>query len=263
LRADPRFNIDYTSDFVARGNYLQGSHDLESFRGELQAAYLQHNGPGSHAGSQAEAAEWEASPSFEGNSGLMRIPTADAVADGTLFAGISYMDRDHSKVISDETDAMPVFAGVGFLPNLELIGRLTFFHDVKAFDWPYNLDRSFNLHYRLMPQDEWTPAVAVGAQDITFGTTTSFLGKAEYVVGSWEWADWRLHLGAGSGRYDPVFAGVEWAVPGKHRVHLMTEYDSEFVNAGVRLLEDWGSVNLSLLGLSELTGAVSFKTQLH
>ena len=193
----------------------------------------------------------------------MRIPTADAIADGTLLAGISYMDREHSKVISDDTDAMPVFVGAGFLPNLELIGRLTFFHDVKAFDWPYNLDRSFNVHYRLMPQKGWTPAVAIGAQDVTFGTTTSFLGKAEYVVGSWEHADWRLHLGAGSGRYDPAFAGVEWAVPGRHRVHLMTEYDSEFVNAGVRLLEDWGSVNLSLLGMSELTGAVSLNTQLR
>ncbi|GEM_PF-6492978 len=263
LRADPRLNVDYSSDFVAGGNYLQGSNDLESFRGELQAAYLQHHGVGSQRDQRVAPTEWEASPSFEGNSGLMRIPTADAIADGTLLAGISYMDREHSKVISDDTDAMPVFVGAGFLPNLELIGRLTFFHDVKAFDWPYNLDRSFNVHYRLMPQKGWTPAVAIGAQDVTFGTTTSFLGKAEYVVGSWEHADWRLHLGAGSGRYDPAFAGVEWAVPGRHRVHLMTEYDSEFVNAGVRLLEDWGSVNLSLLGMSELTGAVSFNTQLR
>ena len=161
------------------------------------------------------------------------------------------------------TDAMPTFIGAGFLPNLELVGRLTFFHDVKAFNWPYNLDRSFNVHYRACGQRGWLPAVAIGAQDVSYGTTTSYLGKAEYIVGTWERADWRLHLGAGSGRFDPVFAGVEYAVAGEHEIHLMTEYDSDFVNAGVRFIGDWGSVDVGLLGMSRLTGAVTFETTLH
>lgn len=264
LRTDPRVSVDYTSDFTQMGDYLQGSHDLQSFRGQLDAAYLQHHGNLPVSGADLVAEEgWPAVPSLEGTSGLMRIPTADVAPEGTLLAGISYMDRSHSKVRSAVTDAMPTFIGAGFLPNLELVGRLTFFHDVKAFNWPYSLDRSFNVHYRACGQRGWLPAVAIGAQDVSYGTTTSYLGKAEYIVGTWERADWRLHLGAGSGRFDPVFAGVEYAVAGEHEIHLMTEYDSDFVNAGVRFIGDWGSVDVGLLGMSRLTGAVTFETTLH
>ncbi len=266
MRSNPAVSVDYKSNLSVQGDYLQGSHDLESFRGEISPAYLAAHGE-RLADDPEEAPEtaWPAAPSYEGNSGLMRIPTADVTPDGRLLAGMSYFDREHSKVPDNETDAMPTFVGVGFLPNLELVGRLTFFHDVKAFDWNYNLDRSFNIHYQLKSQTEdWVPAVAVGAQDVTFGTTTSYVGEAEYAVGTWQRENMRVHLGLGSGRLKPVFGGFELALERGNRTHLITEYDSDYVNAGARwFLADWGTASIGLLGMDELTGSISFQTDLQ
>ena len=82
LRTDPRVSVDYTSDFTQMGDYLQGSHDLQSFRGQLDAAYLQHHGNLPAPGADLVAEEgWPAAPSLEGTSGLMRIPTADVAPE--------------------------------------------------------------------------------------------------------------------------------------------------------------------------------------
>lgn len=265
-RADTAFATEYLSDYSFQGDSLQGPYDLDSFRGELAASYLRYHGERLlDDRGEPSAADWPAAPSFEGTSGLLRIPTADVVPEGRLLTGISYMDRDHSKVHGADTDAMPTFIGIGFLPNLELVGRLTFFHDVQAFSWPYNLDRSFNLHYRINSQrGEWFPALAVGAQDVRYGTTSSYLGQAQYVVGTWRHDNWRVHLGLGNGRYHPVFGGMDVLLPGARRMHLMADYDSQYVNTGLRVfLGDWATASVGLLGLKELSGAVTFQTDLR
>ncbi len=266
VRTDTAVSAEYLSNFAVQGDYLQGPHDLDSFRGELSASYLQHHGQRLlDEPNGVTAPDWPVAPSFEGTSGLLRIPTADVAPEGRLLTGISYMDRGHSKVRSADTDAMPTFIGAGFLPNLELVGRLTFFHDVKAFSWNYNLDRSFNAHYRIKPQrGAWNPALAVGVQDVSYGTTTSYLGQAEYIVGTWRHDNWRAHLGFGTGRYEPVFGGVDLALTGEHRVHLMADYDSDYVNTGLRVfLGDWGTASIGLLGMEDIAGAVTFQTDLR
>lgn len=264
-RTNPAVSIDYVSNFGAYGDYLRGPQDLESFRGELSPAYLGSHGEKLVDHPSTMLPDWPAAPSYEGSSGLMRIPTADVLPDGRLFAGVSYFDRDHSKVIANTTDAMPAFVGAGFLPNLELVGRLTFFHDVKAFDWDFNLDRSFNAHYRLNRQrGDWFPAFAIGAQDVTFGTSTSYLGTAEYLVGTLRRDNLRAHIGIGSGRFSPIFGGFDMAVEDGSRLHLMAEYDSDYINAGARwFLDDWGTASIGLLGLEALTGSISFETDLQ
>ena len=266
LRCDTAFKIDYMSNLGVQGDYLQKGQDLNSFRGELSAPYVGHQTErllGEEGQEGAAAACWPASPSLEGNSGLIRIPTADVMSDGELLAGISYMDKEHSRVVSAKTDAMPLFFGVGLLPNLELVGKVTVFHDVKAFDWGYNTDRSFNAHYRVWPQKENRPAVAVGAQDVTFATTSSYLGKSQYVVGTWAAERYRIHLGWGRERLSGPFGGLEYALRCDHRLQAMMDYDTEFVNAGLRgFLNKWITVDMSLLGLSDLGGAVVFKTEL-
>ncbi len=263
-RLDTTLTLDYVSNFNVQGDYLRGPHDLESFRGEISPAYLQEHGERLLRDRSRETEEaWPAAPSYEGTSGLIRIPTADVAPDGRLFTGVSYFDSQHSKVRGADTDAMPTFIGVGFLPNLELVGRLTFFYDVKAFNWDYNLDRSFNVHYRLNRQHDWFPALAVGAQDVNFGTTTSYIGQAEYIVGTWQHDQVRLHLGLGSGKLDPFFAGLEMVVPGESRLHLMADYDSDYVNTGLRwFMGEWGTASIGVLGMEDVTGSVTFHTDL-
>lgn len=265
LRSARAFDIGYMSNFGVKGDYLQYGQDLDSFRGELSASYLRdHAGRLLDGSLQSARPRWPGSLTTDGTSGLVRIPTADVVPDGTLLAGVSFMDAAHSRVVTDRTDAMPIMVGVGILPNLELVGKVTVFHDVEAFDWGFNTDRSFNAHYRLWKQKRYVPAVAIGAQDVTFATTTSYLGKAQYIVGTWEGRRWRLHGGLGRDRLDGLFGGMDYDLLGDQRVHLMVDYDTRYVNAGIRgFFGDAVNVDISLLGLGGLSGAVILHRQLR
>jgi hypothetical protein len=265
LRSDTAFKAEYMSNLALQGDYLQNGQDLASFRGELSAPYVEQQVSRvlGERGEDEIAAQWPTSQSHEGTSGLIRIPTADVIPDGTLLAGVSYMDAEHSRVVTATTDAIPVFVGIGLLPNLELVGKVTIFNDVTAFDWNVNTDRSFNAHYRLLQQRGNRPAVAIGAQDVTFGTTSSYLGKAEYVVGTWAAERYRLHLGWGKKRLDGPFGGVEYALRPDRRLQVMMDYDTEFCSLGLRgFVSKWVTLDVSLLGLSDLGGAVVFRTEL-
>lgn len=267
LRSDTAFGLRYRSDPALLGDYLQNGQDLASFRGELSAPYLRRH-PGRVADERrpSPASGWPASPSLEGNSGLIRIPTAEVIPDGTLLVGASYMDEEHSRAATEKpTNAMPLFVGLGLLPGLEVVGKVTILHDVEAFGWSHNLDRSFNVQCRLLRQGRSTPAVAVGAQDVAFGTTTSYVhGEAQYAVGTWEARRYRLHLGLGRERLGGVFGGVDYALSSDHKLHLMMDYDTRFLNAGLRGFAGRRvTLDVSLLGMSDLGGAVTFRTELR
>jgi hypothetical protein len=183
--------------------------------------------------------------------------------DGTLLGGISYMDRDHSRVVAGRSDAMPIFVSMGLLPNLELVGKITILHDLRAFAWGFSTDRSFGLQYRLCQQGPNRPALAIGAQDVSFAAETQEIGKTEYIVSTWAEPRWRVHLGFGKDRLDGVFGGVNVALSSNRRLQLLMDYDTEFVNAGLRgFVGKWLTLDASLLGLSKLGGAVVFRTEL-
>jgi hypothetical protein len=264
LRPAPYFLADYWSTPHARGDYLRGDHDLASFRGELTGPYLSSHA-GRLLGRAAQASKhWPLAPSFEGTSGLMRIPTADVAPEGTIAIGAAFIDRDHCKA-KVRTSVVPLYGAIGFLPGLEIVGRLSILHDVEPPfpDWPYGMDRAFHLHYRVVRQSRWMPAIAVGMQDVQYGTRTTYIGKATYIVGTWQEGRWRFHLGAGRNRLVDVFGGVEYDLGG-HRVHLMAEYDGSYTNAGARVfLGDWGSLDVGALGLSRLCGAVVLRKSLQ
>jgi hypothetical protein len=265
LRTAPFLEEDYHSNAIAQGDYLQGDYDLRRFRGELTAPYVRAHGERIVGGaSPREQPSWPVAPSFEGTSGLLRIPTADVAPDGQVSLGVAWIDRNHSKATA-RTSVMPLYGSLGLLPNLEIVTRLSILHDVESDfrDWPYAMDRSFSLHYRVLRQTKSMPAVAIGAQDVQFGTRSSYIGRAEYVVGTWQQGDWRLHMGAGKDRLGSVFGGLDWNL-WRHRAHLMAEYDGDYVNVGARLfLGSWGSVDVGALGLSGLSGAVVFHTLLR
>jgi hypothetical protein len=265
VRSATAFKIDYSSNLGLTGDYLQNGQDLASFRGEPTAPYVAGH-PERLLGEvcQPMPADWPASPSLEGTTGLIRIPTAEVAADGTLQGGVTYMDRDHSRLAGAPSDAMPIFVSMGLLPNLEIVGKVTIFHDTRAFDWGFNTDRSFNVHYRLCKQSPHRPAIAIGAQDISFAAETQEIGKSEYIVSTWAAHRWRAHAGIGKDRLDGVFGGVNVDLTGNRRLQLLVDYDTQYVNAGVRgFVGNWLALDASLLGMSKLGGAVVFRTELR
>jgi len=125
------------------------------------------------------------------------------------------------------------------------------------------LDRSFHLHYRILKPTKELPAIAIGAQDIRFGTRTTYIGRAEYIVATWTQERWRLHLGAGQHRLEGVFGGIDYDLLGHHKIHLLAEYDTQYFNFGARMfLGKWGNIDIGTLGASKLCGAVVLRTWL-
>jgi len=215
--------------------------DLRRFRGDLSLPYVRRHPEHLFGGIAAPTRRerWVA-PSFEGTTGLIRIPTADVTPDGHYVLGTSFIPKQQTSGLhAGKSRSEPAYATVGFLPNLELSLRLTFYPDVgshfdgRDVDWPYDLDRSLAAQYRLRRQHGWLPALGVGMQDINVGEDSSKVGRAAYLVASHQHGPLGLHLGTGTGRFEGVFGGVELDLG--NRVRLLAEYDAEDFNAGLRV----------------------------
>lgn len=267
LRSNTAFDLEYHSDLKLTGNYLQGAQSLSEFRGELSPAYVHNRLVAALAPVESpHTAVWPQAFSLEGASGLIRIPTADVLPEGTVLAEVAYIDDKHTRFTSVRpTNVKPLVVGFGLLPGLEINGRLSILNDVEAYSWSHNLDRSMNLHYRLRRQRGNTPALAVGLQDASFGTVVSYIGgESRYLVSTWADERYRLHLGYGTGRLQGLFGGLDLAPRTDHKLHLLMDYDTEFLNAGLRLFLGRGlSLDMSLLGMETLSGSVAYRTALR
>jgi len=263
LRTSDYLALDY---FTARGTpgteMLRGDHDLRAFRGELTGPYLtadsrRRAGPRQIMSEQS----WMLGPSQEGISGLIRIPTADVIPDGSYRVGASFIASDYTRGgYTGRSDMIPTFVNVGLLPRLELGFRLSIFPDVEPLrfpNWHYSTDRSVFAHYQLWPQHGNLPAVAVGAQDIGFHNDAEVVGRAEYIVATEQLGDLRLHLGRGTKRLSGLFGGAEYRI--SPRMALIGEYDTDWVNYGLRTAPDqsW-RVDLTLTDSRAIGGSVSY-----
>jgi hypothetical protein len=114
-----------------------------------------------------------AAPSSGGQSGIINTPSARIEPDGTWTLGYSY-SRPYAAAYSD----------VVLFPNLAV--TLSGFRIMNTPGFPDNpaygdyKDKRADLKFRLFPEGEWMPEVAIGTQDF-FGTR---LFGAEYLVGS-------------------------------------------------------------------------------
>ncbi|MCL5104666.1 MAG: YjbH domain-containing protein [Armatimonadetes bacterium] len=164
-------------------------------------------------------------PSFRGYTGLMVVPSADALGKGEWNAGFFFEDVA-SGTVND------IVANYGFAQGLEF-GINRFRRDEESDH------RTFlNAKYRFMPETANRPAVALGLADITDEIETTVYAVASKSLGcgvrSWEGEvlSPRLHVGFGGGRLSGLFAGATAFVG--NRVELMAEWDSNNVNAGAR-----------------------------
>ena len=266
-RISPSVDLDYTSTLLPVGDAMWDAPDLRGFRGELTLPYIRSHPERLVAGMAlpSEEDEWHVAPSFEGVTGLIRTPSADVIPDGHYVLGCSWIPKQYtSGVHKGRSRSRPTFATVGFLPNLELNFRFTFYDDVTpqfsgiVTQWPYDLDRSFSGQYRLWRQKGWRPALVIGAQDIKFGDDSPKVGRAEYIVGTRQLNNVRLHLGTGGGRYRGIFGGIETRL-GDH-IKLIGEYDTNDVNLGLRLHSSHGlTLDAAWLDTADFGAAVSYE----
>jgi hypothetical protein len=263
LRTSDYLALSYFTDRGTPGTeMLRGDHDLRAFRGELTGPYLTADSRRRTGPRQVMAEHtYVPAPSHEGISGLIRIPTADVIPDGSYRVGASFIDSDYTRgAHAGRSDMIPTFVNVGLLPGLEMGFRLNIFPDVEPLrfpNWHYSTDRSVFAHYQLWPQHGSLPAVAIGAQDISFRDDAEVVGRAEYIVATQQLGALRLHLGRGTKRLSGLFGGAEYCIsPG---LAVIGEYDTDWFNYGLRAAPNrsW-RVDLTLTDSRAIGGAVSY-----
>lgn len=167
-----------------------------------------------------------AAPSFFGYTGLVRVPTADALDhDDWNVAAVALN-------LEEGADSNIYAANLGLAQGLE-VG----FARVK----PENEsgETYLNAKYRFSGEEQDRPAVAAGVIDFTDEVDTTVyvvLGKMlghGYGSSYGEISSPRVHFGVAGGQLDGVFGGVSAVLA--QRIMLMVEYDTADVNIGARL----------------------------
>ena len=163
-----------------------------------------------------------AAPSVNGPTGLINSPTADVLRPGQLTLG--YYHLKDGGVASFNTNVAP---------NLEL--------GVAAFRYDGQSNTNYiNAKFAVMPETVLAPGLAIGVEDISNNAERSV-----YAVASKAFPfGFRIHAGAGGGRFNGVFAGIEKTI---NPISIMTgssafpsttliaEYDGKTMNYGARM----------------------------
>lgn len=196
---------------------------------------------GLSAGEQVKAQDRPfVSPSNIGVTGLMEIPTARILEDGRMRLGSSHVDPFRT-----------YYFGLGFLPGLEVNGRVTEVLNEKITTpgwegYGNTKIREFDAKYQILAESRLLPAVAVGANDL-FGDNVTF--STQYLVLSRQIYPLDFTLGYGFGRIRGPFGGVELKL-WKDRLSLMAEYnpidyDKDRLIGGVRNQPDFPKIGFS------------------
>ncbi len=170
------------------------------------------------------ACAWSAEPSLLGPTGLLTVPTADAL-------GMLQWDVGAANVwAADGPDTSIIYANVGLLPRLEIGGARLSPEDGEA-------ETLLNAKLRVVSLPGKT-RIAVGAFDLTDQIDRSLYAVVSHDLGAGivsphgEFTNPQIHVGVGGGRFDSIFGGVSVIVGG--RADVMAEYDGSNVNLGVR-----------------------------
>lgn len=163
-----------------------------------------------------------AAPSINGSTGLINTPTADVLRAGQLSLGYYHL----------KDGGVGIF-NTNIAPNLE-IGLAGFRYDGQQ-------NRNVvNAKFGLVPETVLTPGVAVGVEDIS-----NTEKRSAYVAASKALPfGFRIHAGAGNGRFNGIFAGLEKTInpvsiiTGNNAfpaTTLIAEYDGKNMNYGARM----------------------------
>lgn len=173
-------------------------------------------------------------PSFRGYTGLMVVPSADALGKGEFNAGLFY-ENVANQTIND------VVVNYGLAQGLEFgVDRFQLGSDSDGDDGTFRSGHQtlLNAKYRFVPETMSHPAIAAGIADITNEIQTTVYAVASKTIGCdmrvWEGENLspRIHVGFGGGRLSGLFAGATAFVG--NRLELMAEWDSKDVNVGAR-----------------------------
>jgi len=231
------------------------------------------------------------SPSADGTTGLIMIPTAEFTEDGQVYLGAGYISNPYGMGApgneGERHRRIPYFVTLGFLPFLEVSLRVNTCPEVRGGPpgSAYGMfkDRCVSVRFRLWDGRKGFPKTVLGVHDAlaVFGGTGAIHFNSFYLVLTREiprLPGASFHLGFGLDRSPAIsndkgitwlkanelsgpFIGTDYRVTGWAR--LMAEYDTERLNLGIRLGPVHGlEGDLSLLGLKKFGGKLSLSLKL-
>lgn len=169
------------------------------------------------------AGAFAATPSQQGQSGYINMPSAWVEADGTLMTGYSY-DGPYGSYWGSAT-VLPFLQLTGRYVSITGIRGITDKEGVYGSNYGRYKDKVMDAKVRLWSESEWMPSVAVGQTD-AFGTE---LFRGTYVVASKSFGRLRnieASIGYASRRPSGIFAGVRYGIPAAPHWALVAEYDA-------------------------------------
>lgn len=159
-----------------------------------------------------------ATPSLNGQTGLIAMPDARMEADGTLGIGYSF-DKPYSTM----------WLNSNVLPFLQVNGRFIGIRNTGAFSGQHKIsygsykDKVIDIKLQLLSEGAYLPDFSIGKSDL-FGTG---LFDSYFAVGTKKINELDFTLGYGGGKISGAFAGVKWALPvTSGRWAVLAEYDA-------------------------------------
>jgi membrane-associated phospholipid phosphatase len=164
-----------------------------------------------------------ATPTQQGQSGYINMPSAWVEPDGTFTAGYGY-DGPYGAYWGTAT-VLPFLQLTGRYVSITGVRGITNQHTGYGSNYGRYKDKVLDGKVRLWQEAEWMPSVAVGRTDL-FGTE---LFKGTYAVASKSFG--RFHnveasIGYGNRRPSGVFAGVRYAPLAAPGWAFVAEYDA-------------------------------------
>ena len=162
-----------------------------------------------------------ATPTVQGQSGYINMPSASVEADGTFSMGYGY-----------DSPYGAFWASATMLPFLQMTGRYVSITGISGFNDPTRAatygrykDKVVDAKLRLWEEGDWLPSVAFGMTDL-LGTE---LFKGKYLVATKTFGarkNIEASVGYGRKRPDGLFAGVRWTPENLPNWSLVAEYDA-------------------------------------
>lgn len=163
-----------------------------------------------------------AAPSVNGSTGLINNPSSDVLREGEFSLGYYHL----------KDGGVGIF-NTNILPKLEI--------GVAGFRYDHQDNENYvNAKFSILSESVLNPGLAVGIEDIANTRERSAYAVASKALPF----GFRMHVGAGNGRFDGVFAGIEKTLnpisvlTGNNvfpATTLIAEYDGKHMNYGARM----------------------------
>lgn len=208
---------------------------------------------------------------LEGLSGLIFIPTAELQNDGTVSIGVNYLDKELVSFSGHKDNAFTPFVTLTYLPFVELSFRIT--RLIKSEITTQGIgDRTISARFRITEEEKYFPSVLIGFHDLlaVFGGEGAIHNNALYLTAS-KHINFDspknflgLHIGYGTDavkanthNFSGIFGGINLKL--FDMLELISEYDSERFNGGIRLsLFQHISLLGGFIGFKSFSGGAAF-----